>query len=498
MREINVFAGSVREKMGARKILLKAFAPALLCFIVSIYVGASKVPNNGLSLLFLLPLTFAFSILFFYKEYSYCKNSFGLIVLYGSAFVRYVVTPVLIVVSQSTVSTIRANDSDYLYAIIVEVFELLITMIVVKLVWPKHLRKKEQSIEINQYDPNSITFRLSWSGFLFVVLLIGLVIMRGHLNNIFSHISTWFYRVDNKESVYGYDMMAFNIVKTALFLVLISGMKYIYDRTSQKSIPVIIALAVGIMNTMFFEYRERTDLAVLVIATFFVLSYAFPRSKKMLGVIFGVGGVALVALIFMEGTLRYEIGSSISSVSIADYSKMAELYTTGPSILANAHMNYGLMRGSMSFMTFAKDVVKSFDPFSTLPFLRFVLDFVSGSLSSVELYVASIHGLAYILPNHSLASLYVGDVLCWLLEPIFIVLNIKLLGWFERKIYSISDLAQVYAVISIETMVAMGVFCNNFQLMLHSFSSLPLWLLIFSYINNIGIRTDIFLKDQRG
>ena len=88
-------------------------------------------------------------------------------------------------------------------------------------------------------------------------------------------------------------MMAFNIVKTALFLVLIAGMKYIYDRTSQKSIPVIIALIVGILNTMFFEYRERTDLAVLVIATFFVLSYAFPRSKKMLGLIFGVGGVVL-------------------------------------------------------------------------------------------------------------------------------------------------------------------------------------------------------------
>ena len=431
-------------------------------------------------------MTFAISILLFFREYSYCRNSFGLIILYGSALVRYVITPILIVISKSTVSTIHANDSDYLYAIIVEVFELLVTMFVIKVVWPKHIRKKEQAMELNHYDPDSITFHLSWSGFVFVVLLIGLVLMRGHLNNIFSHLSTWFYRVDNKESVYGYDMMAFNIVKTALFLVLIAGMKYIYDRTSQKSIPVIIALIVGILNTMFFEYRERTDLAVLVIATFFVLSYAFPRSKKMLGLIFGVGGVVLVALVFMEGTLRYQVGSSISSVNIADYSKMAELYTTGPSIIANAHMNYDVMRRSMSFMTFAKDVVKSFDPFSTLPFLRFVLNSVSGSLSSVELYVSSIHGLAYIIPNHSLASLYVGDILCWLLEPIFIILNIKLLGWFERKIYSISDLAQVYAIISIVTMVAMGVFCNNFQLMLHSFSSLPLWLLIFSYVNNIG------------
>ena len=38
--------------MGVRKIPLKAFAPALLCFIVSLYVGTSEVPNKGLALLF--------------------------------------------------------------------------------------------------------------------------------------------------------------------------------------------------------------------------------------------------------------------------------------------------------------------------------------------------------------------------------------------------------------------------------------------------------------
>ena len=483
--------------MGIRAVPIKAFVPAAVCLLISFYIGASKVPNSGLSLLFLLPFTFAITTFFFYKEYTYCRHSFGLVVLYASSFVRYVISPVLIVLSQSTVSTIHANNNDYLYAIIVEVFELLVTMTVIRVIWPKHLRRKKQAIEQNHYDPDSITFHLSWTGFAFVVLLTGLVLMRGHLDNIFSHLSTWFYRVENKESVYGYDMMAFNIVKTVLFLLIVSGMKYIYGRINQKNIPVIIALAAGILNTMFYEYRERTDLALLVIATFFVLSYAFPRSKKVLGYIFGIGGVALVALIFMEGTLHYKVGSSISTVNIADYSKMAELYTTGPSVLANARMIYEEMRHSMTFMTFAKDVVKSFDPFSTLPFLRFVLNAVSGSPSSVELYVTSIGGLAYIIPNHSLASLYVGDVLCWLLEPVFIILNIKLLGWFERKIYSISDLAQVYAITSIVTMVGMGVFCNNFQLMLHSFSSLPLWLLIFSYVNNIGNKISLFRKDTK-
>ena len=126
------------------------------------------------------------------------------------------------------------------------------------------------------------------------------------------------------------------------------------------------------------------------------------------------------------------------------------------------------------------------DLFSTLPFLRFVSDAVSSGSFSVEIYMESIGGLSYIIPNHILASLYFGDILCWLVEPLLIIINIKLLGWFERLLYKIDDLMQVYAVYSINTMVAMGVFCNNITLMLHSFSSLPLWLLIFSYVNNIG------------
>lgn len=463
-----------------------AFAVFVLCIIATLYVGLSNAPNEGLDFLFLLPLTFAVTILLFSKEYAYCKKSFGLAIVYAAAVVRYIVTPVLIAMSQSVVSTIMARDEDYAYAVFVEIFELITAMVVIKYVWPKHLEKKEKAKLENNYNPDKTTFKLSWLGGIFAVLLIALILLRGHWDNIVSNLSTWFTHVDNNDIVYGYDMMAFNIVKTVAFLVVVSIMRLIYDKTAIKIIPVIISIAAGLLNTMFFEYRERTDLAVLVIASFFVLSHAFPKNKKILGAIFGVGGVALVALIFMEGTLRYEIGSNVSSVDIAEYAKMAELYTTGPSVLANARMHYATMKSQVDLMTYAKDAVQSCDVFSTLPFLRFILNAVSAGKSSVEIYVETIGGLAYIIPNHSLASLYVGDVLCWIIEPIFIIVNIKLLGWFERIMYKINDLLQVYAVFSIVTMVAMGVFCNNLQLMLHSFSSLPLWLLIFSYVNNLG------------
>ena len=459
---------------------------SILCFGISFFIACSDVPNKGLSVLFLLPLSFAISLLVFSREYSYMKESFGLTILYVSAVVRYIVTPLLIVLSQSVVNTIMANDGDYFYAVIVEVIELFIVMLSIRIVWPKHLAKRERIKQQNLYDPEHIGFRLSWTGLAFVALMMAMVLLRGHLGNIISHLSTWFYRVNNREDLYNYDLMAFNIVKTVIFLLLVSAAKLTYDRTSLKALALIIAIIAGLFNSNFYVFTERTDLAVLVISSFFVLRYAFPRNRKMLGVIFGVGGVLLVAMVFMEGTLQYQVGTSVSTVDLADYAKVAELYTTGPSILANARMNYQSMRSMVTFMTYAKDLVKSCDLFGTLPFLRFVLNAVIRGQSSGEIYMMSIGGLSYIIPNHSLASLYVGDILCWVLEPIFIILNVKLIGWFERNIFKINDLAQVYAVISIVTMVAMGIFCNNFQLMLHSFTSLPLWLLLFSYINDLG------------
>jgi len=338
------------------------------------------------------------------------------------------------------------------------------------------------------YDPGRSDFRLSWTGLAFLVLMILLVLSRGHLNNIISHLSTWFTRVDSKEVLFTYDMMAFNIVKTAVFIMIVSLMKTVYEKTSLRVLPVTVSLAAALANTMFFEYRERTDLAVLFIASFFVLFFAFPKYRKPFSVVFGIGGIIIVALVFMEGSLRYEVGASMSTVDLADYSKVAELYTTGPSVIANARMNYAFMKSQVGLRTVLMDIINSCDVFSTIPFLRFIPNLVNVR-TSVEIYVSTIGGYAYIIPNHNLVSLYVGDALCWIVEPLFIIVNIKLLGWFERRIYRLNDLMQVYAVYSIVTMVATGVFCNNLQLMLHSFSSLPLWLLIFSYVNSIGNKT---------
>ena len=459
----------------------------LIFVVIGIYVASSPMPQEGLELLWVLPVLLGIAQFVFWKEVLYASNSFALIILYATAVVRYVGTPLLIAVSGSLVPTINAGAGDYRVAIAIQAYELMLLGPIIRVVWPTHIRKLNTILNTNE-DRVGASFHLTWTGGLFVVFLLMLLFGRGHINNVISHLSTWFYRVNNKDILYNYDMIAFNLLKTVLFLLLISLIKKWYDRSRYKFLPFIFALVIGLLNTMLYQYTERTDLFVLVFSTFYVLRFAFPKNTKFLTALFGVGGVLLVALIFMEGSMQYTFGSSVQSVDLSNYEKMAQLYTTGPSILANAHMNYVVTRSEVNLLTIGKDFVSSFEFLSMLPFLRFMGKTVSSGLTTVELYVGSIGGLSYILPNYSLACLYVSDIFGWLLEAIFIVLTVKLAGHFERSFYKYHNLAQIYAVINIVTMVSMGIFCNNFQLMIHGITSLPFWLYIFAFVNELGTR----------
>lgn len=459
----------------------------LICFAIGIYVASTPMPQDGLELLWVLPILMGLIQFIFWKEVLYARHSFALIILYATAVVRYVMTPVLIAVSGALIPTINASAGDYRAAIAIQVYELLLLGPIIRVVWPTHIRKINTIMGSNE-EKDDAGFRLTWTGGLFVVFLLALLFGRGHLNNVISHLSTWFYRVNNKDILYNYDMIAFNLLKTVLFLLLISLIKKWYDKSKYKFLPFIFGLIIGLLNTMLYQYTERTDLFVLVFSTFYVLRFAFPKNTKFLTALFGVGGVLLVALIFMEGSMQYTLGSSVRSIDLSNYEKMAQLYTTGPSILANAHMNYTTTRSQVNLLTIGKDFVSSFEFLSMLPFFRFLGNSVNAGFTTVELYVGSIGGLSYILPNYSLSCLYASDIFGWLIEAIFIVVTIKLAGHFERSIYKYHNLAQIYAVINIVTMVSMGIFCNNFQLMIHGITSLPFWLYIFAFVNELGTR----------
>lgn len=460
------------------------FVLIVLTLAITFYVALAPVVTSGLELLFLLPLTLASCLLFFKREFSYSKTSLGLTILYSTILVRYLVTPLLMSVSQQVVDSITAGASDYRFALFVQVYELYVVMFCVKFIWPKHHYKKnilKRNINFSNYS-----FRFSKLGFLLFLALVFLLFGRGHWGNILSHLSTWFHRDVNSDVLYTNDLIAFDVIKVVLFVLIVTFAKKMYIKTSLKKLSILIAILGGILNTMYYLYSARTDLLMLFILSLIVLKYTFPQSKQFFYFLFGLGGVSFVVLVFLEGTMHYEVGSSIGSIQLGEFAKMAQLYTTGPSIVANAHMNYEIVSSRMDGLTYIKDLNTAFSFLSVIPFFRFIGDAASSGFSTIELYVQSLGGLAYIIPNYSLVSLYFGQIAGFLFHILVVFYTIKLIAFIERNLIKYTDLLYLYANFYIVVMFSMGIFVNNFILMFHSATNIPIWLLLFAIANKWG------------
>ena len=136
------------------------------------------------------------------------------------------------------------------------------------------------------------------------------------------------------------------------------SVSYTHLSNFDKFVYYLLAMATGICMTMFYMYDQRTALAQLVISSMVVILAFFPNRNKITLTIFGFGGAVLVGLVFATGSMGYEVGKSNEGM-LAELSKMAELYVSGPSMVAITQQEYSWVRGNMSFMTYISDFINT-------------------------------------------------------------------------------------------------------------------------------------------
>lgn len=470
--------------------ILKLFILIPLSLMVSFYC-ATNVICEGLEFLFILPLAFGISLLVLPAAHSYWKANIGFTILFVSIWVKYLVTPALMTLSQSTVNTLHPNVSSLRISSFLAVFELFATLIMIQHLWKKHLEKNSNVYEVIN-KPSIIShagFQLHWTGLAFLAVLVVIVLVRGHLSGLFTHLSTWFSQASYEGEFYSYDLIAFEVIKTGIVLLLISFLAKRYYATSSNSSKMVIfslALGIAVLNTYYFQYDQRTALTQLILATLFMFLSFFPKQKKIIIPVAMFFGIGLIAIVFLDGTLHYSVGDSISSNFVTELSKMAELYDSGPTVVATTIDSVSSARSLFSFETIWSDIIHSFNFLSMLPFTRWLWNSAQGIPTTNELFKNSIGGFNYILPNYSLASYYVSEIFGWLLELVFIWITIKLICYVEGKKLKYNDALYYYAFTYIETILGQAIFVNNFRLLWHSFSKLPIWLLVFAFVNSLG------------
>lgn len=465
---------------GIRNIVL-----ALAGVVAALVCGTGTV-EEGLEIIFLLPMAFTICSLIFSRAFSYWRDNVAFVIIFASIIIRYLATPVLMSLSGTALSTVTPTPGYYRLAILIQVFELIVTLAIIDYVWTRH-KIKSKTVG-NNFSATRVDFKLTWVGTLFLVALVGLVIVRGHLPELMNRYSSWWHISEDFSAVYFYDYISVEIIKSVVGIVLISFFARCYHKTRSnfgKFVYYLLAMATGMCMTMFYMYDQRTALAQLVISSTVVVLAFFPNRKKMTLTIFGIGGTVLVGLVFASGSMGYEVGGSNDGM-LAELSKMAELYVSGPSMVAITQQEYSWIRDQMSFMTYISDFINTSHVFGMFPFLRGFLNLVANVPTSNILFVESIGGLTYILPNYSLWTYYATDILGWLFEILSIYLVIRVICYVDTKKIKVADGCYYYALAYAETLLGQAIFVNNTFLLWHAFTNLPMWLLIFAYINNLA------------
>ena len=453
---------------------------ALMCGIAT--------AEEGLELLFLLPVSFTICSFLFSRAFSYWRDNAAIVIIFATIVVRYLATPVLMTLSGTGLTTVSPSPSYYRLSILIQIFELFVTLAIIDRVWTQHKRKLVLTEKIQRID-----FKLSWLGGLFLVALTGLVLVRGRLPDLIERYSTWWHISEDFSAVYQYDYISVEIIKSVLGIVMISFFARCFYGTKEnfdKFVYYILAMAVGFCMTMFYMYDLRTALVQLIISSMIVLLAFFPKQKKLSFVILGIGGGLLVAYVFATGSMRYEVGGTNDGM-LAELSKMAELYVSGPSMVAITQQKYSWVRNNMSVMTYLSDIITTTHIFGMFPFLRGINNLVANIPTTNILFVVSLGGLTYILPNYSLWTYYVSDIFGWLFEIVSIYMVIRVICYVDKKKKTAGDACYYYALAYVETLLGQAIFVNNTFLLWHAFTNLPFWLLIFVYVNNLGNRIKV-------
>ncbi len=469
---------------------MRNFVCVAVGLIATLICGIGTV-KEGLELLFLLPLTFAICSFLFSRAFSYWRDNVAFVIIFATIVVRYLATPVLMTFSGTALTTVSPSPGYYRLAIFIQIFELFAALAIIDYVWTRHkikLALNKEFILTKQVD-----FKLTWPGALFLMALTGLVLVRGHLPELMERYSTWWHISEDFSAIYYYDYILVEIVKSVVGVVLISFFARCFHKTTAKLgrfVYYILATATALCMTMFYMYDQRTALVQLVISSMIMLLAFFPKQKKLSFAIFGIGGAILVTFVFATGSMGYEVGGTNEGM-LAELSQMAELYVSGPSMVAITQQEYSFVRANMSFMTYFSDFITTTHVFGMFPFLRGINNLVFNIPTTNILFVESLGGLTYILPNYSLWTYYVTDILGWLFEILSIYLVIRVICYVDTKKKTVGDAGYYYALAYVETLLGQAIFVNNTFLLWHAFTNLPLWLLVFAYVNNLGNKIKI-------
>ena len=473
--------------MAKDKLLLSSTIRILVSgvfILISMVVLYQPVIEDGLQLLFLLPLFFGVSIFALWDTIIFIADDICIILLLATMVLRYAVSPLLMSLAHSTVPGLICSYGSYVYAIVISLTELIAAMFGLKMYFGRKNRMEAK----NALAKNEIGLKTTLVGLIAFWAVVILVVLRGYIPNVIAHTSVLLHVVRNVDDVYTFDMNCLVALKAIVFLVIANGCYQRY-KVSKNAIWFIIACAAGVLNVIFYDYTQRALLMEIGIATVVVLNLLFPNFKKTVRLLFGLGVLVVISSLFLINTLHFDDGLAVvvdNQSELVSLSTSVEVYSNGITNMAYSLETYSNASRSVSISTFYAEIIKNLG-FLRFPVLRNILAAVSHIPETTSIWhtVLPTSYQGFIIPPIAQANYYFTPYFGWIIDILYFLGIIKLMAYFRFKMIKEYDVVYKYIWTFYEILCSLC-FCYNARIMLHTFTYIPMYILIIYFFNKFG------------
>lgn len=383
-------------------------------FIISLILFANDAPREGLEYLFLLPLVYGLCLIVFNKVLNY--KGLGLKVFHVITFIRFVVQPLLILLTAGEVSINRMSivaPSSYYISTFIQCIEVIISYATIALFYEKVEKKY-----IHQYDvsKNDGIIGIKFGG--------GLVIL-SYLVVLLIRFPVWYPALNIyglKQSITSGVLLEntlFSAVKTVLFIYILD--KTIKARGKNKILYLFLCIFATLFLIMTYFGTNRSLTLELTVTSIVMIFHYLPKYRKLLLMVVVPLSFILIFTMFVTKQFALESTSELSTVSLdlMYISNQLEEYTNGPWCIAQTYEASIGLSFLDSFKAVIKELSNAMMVICVIPGLQQLSKLISHWQSATDIFRAAFQNRNRgQIPSFSAGFFYCFGYLGFILFPI--------------------------------------------------------------------------------
>lgn len=446
----------------------------LICifsFFISVFVFAFQPNRQGLGLFFTLPLTWSICSFVFQDIIDYHKHGFGLKIFYLVTIIRYLVLPILTCISGDISSPYGFFSSNaYLYAIIIQDVELIVSCITIKL----YYQKTYDYYKILYSSQNAYYDDVSVGGLVIILLSVAIIAYRGADRLLRTFRFGIVKQSLDSKSMYGYDIWLAHTLMAIIVIIVIGKFQKANDKKESFINTIIPLICVGLSCVSIFG-NNRMMLIYFAVSGIATLQFAFPQKRKFF--MFIIIPILLIVLIgfTMVKQFRVDINSN-SQFSVSSFSEIIAAYVTGTESIAKTYHMYGINGDQVQLLTPIADLVNKTTIFQ-LPGINVIIEIFKDVPTTYKLGTIR----SEIIPVAGQTLYLGGESFGWLLDILAYYFVVRLLIISECKSKTAIKSGDVYIFTWISAIFGMAM-CYSLAVIYNSLVYVPLFASLALYI----------------